>query len=268
MGNDEAKVNDVELNQTNKTNDDSSDDDNNDKNDNSDSDSDINVKLDEEDDQIKKISYIDFLRSKMKKTIVDSDDDEIVEKVEETKKITKKKVVIIKVVEEDLKKSIENELKPDLTEDLTENGRLFVRNISYSVVESELTELFEKFGPVSDIHIPIDKNNDKKGKGYAFIQYMFPENALKAMKSLDGTSFQGRLLHIIIAQNPKEKDELVNPNKMKLSSFQLKKEENRLKLLNDKNGWNSSYVRFDRFGTVLLFLIPHWSNIWNQTKPN
>ena len=76
---------------------------------------------------------------------------------------------------------------------------------------------------------------------------MIPEHAVAAMKALDGSSFQGRLLHIILAKRPKDKEPIVNPNinRNKLSSFQLKKEEERKKLAGNKEGWNSSFVRAD-----------------------
>lgn len=39
-----------------------------------------------------------------------------------------------------------------------------------------------------------------KGKGYAFVLFMFPQNALQAMQQLDGSIFQGRILHVIPAK--------------------------------------------------------------------
>jgi RNA recognition motif-containing protein len=34
-------------------------------------------------------------------------------------------------------------------------------------------------------------------KGFAFVEYQMPENAVKVLSELDGTSFMGRLLHVI-----------------------------------------------------------------------
>lgn len=47
-------------------------------------------------------------------------------------------------------------------------------------------------GPLSEIHFPIDKLT-KKPKGFAFITYMIPEDAVKALAELDGQVFQVRL---------------------------------------------------------------------------
>jgi multiple RNA-binding domain-containing protein 1 len=46
------------------------------------------------------------------------------------------------------------------------------------------------------IHIPIDPLT-KESKGLAFVTYVQSQDALTALRTLDGKSFQGRLLHII-----------------------------------------------------------------------
>ncbi|KAF8259088.1 hypothetical protein EI94DRAFT_1774016 [Lactarius quietus] len=62
-------------------------------------------------------------------------------------------------------------------------ARLFVRNLTFTCTEDELRGLFQPFGVVSQIHIPVDSVT-KESKGLAF-------------------SFQGRLLHIIGAVDKK-----------------------------------------------------------------
>lgn len=97
-------------------------------------------------------------------------------------------------------------------EDVAESGRLFVRNLPYTCTEEELKELFAKHGqkrtdknvfknafflicvtflkgPLSELHFPIDSLT-KKTKGFAFITYMIPENAVAALAQLDGHVFQ------------------------------------------------------------------------------
>lgn len=41
-------------------------------------------------------------------------------------------------------------------EDISESGRIFFRNLPYSVTEEELRQMFEKFGPVTELNLPID----------------------------------------------------------------------------------------------------------------
>ena len=40
-------------------------------------------------------------------------------------------------------------------ESVGESGRLFIRNLSYSVTESDIEDLFKKFGPLTEINLPI-----------------------------------------------------------------------------------------------------------------
>lgn len=84
-------------------------------------------------------------------------------------------------------------------ESIEENGRLFVRNLNYQCTVEDLEELFKKYGPTTEVNLPID-NLTQKIKGYAFITFMFPEHAKMAFNELDRSTFQGRLLHIIPAE--------------------------------------------------------------------
>lgn len=79
---------------------------------------------------------------------------------------------------------------------LAESGRVFVRNLSYTCTEDDLSALFGQYGPLNEVYMPIDRET-KRPKGFAFVLYMFAEHALRAFAELDGTSFQGRLLHLI-----------------------------------------------------------------------
>lgn len=52
-------------------------------------------------------------------------------------------------------------------------------------------------GPLSEIHFPIDKST-KKPKGFAFITYMIPEHAVKALAELDGQVFQVQQMRLFL----------------------------------------------------------------------
>ena len=121
-----------------------------------------------------------------------------------------KRVFLHKVVER--KKPQEAQQKPKLwemkmeneeCEDIGESGRLYLRNLAYCCTEDELERLFTKYGPVSEVHLPIDSFT-KKVKGFAFVTFMFPEHAVKAFQDLDGKAYMGRLLHILPGQEKKE----------------------------------------------------------------
>ncbi|KAI0702632.1 hypothetical protein C8Q76DRAFT_802236 [Earliella scabrosa] len=83
-------------------------------------------------------------------------------------------------------------------------SRLFVRNLAFTCTESELLELFQTHGEVSQAHLVLDPMT-KQPKGLAYVTYAKPESALAAYEALDKTSFQGRLLHILPAVDRKGK---------------------------------------------------------------
>ena len=87
-------------------------------------------------------------------------------------------------------------------ESVGESGRIFIRNLPYSATEDDISVLFSKFGPLSETTVPVDKNT-RKYKGFAFVTFMMPEHAVKAFSELDGSTFMGRLLHLLPAK-PKE----------------------------------------------------------------
>ena len=84
-------------------------------------------------------------------------------------------------------------------EDVSESGRLFVRNLSYSTTEDDLAGLFDKFGPLTEVTIPLDKTTNRP-TGFAFVTFMLPEHAVRAFEAIDGQIFQGRLIHLLPAK--------------------------------------------------------------------
>ena len=87
-----------------------------------------------------------------------------------------------------------------------ETGRLFVRNLAYSTTEDELRALFERQGTTAEVHLVADRSTGQS-KGFAYVLYMIPEDAGKAMAALDGAIFHGRLLHVLPADKPREKQD-------------------------------------------------------------
>ncbi|KAK3574803.1 hypothetical protein QTP86_018394 [Hemibagrus guttatus] len=141
-------------------------------------------------------------------------------------------------------KNFVSELKEDEEEeDVSESGRLFVRNLPYTCTEEELKELFTKHGHLSELHFPIDSLT-KKPKGFAFVTYMIPENAVAALAQLDGHIFQGRILHIIPSRIKKEKPEQ-GPNAPGSSSYKRQKD------AKDKAGSGSSVLEIICLGDAI-----------------
>ncbi|KAF9334647.1 hypothetical protein BG006_001777 [Podila minutissima] len=130
---------------------------------------------------------------------------------------------------------------------IADTGRLFVRNLPYTCTEEDLRKLFEKFGPLSEVHMPISKDT-KKPKGYAYVLYLLPEHAIKAYTSLDKKFFMGRLLHIIASKEkpqPKEDEEsALGPGGRPLSIKKQRELKKKGQSGMDFN-WNSLYMNSD-----------------------
>ncbi|XP_043353746.1 probable RNA-binding protein 19 isoform X3 [Dermochelys coriacea] len=124
-------------------------------------------------------------------------------------------------------------------EDLSESGRLFVRNLPYTSTEEDLEQIFSKYGPLSEIHFPIDSLT-KKPKGFAFITYMIPEHAVKAFAEVDGQVFQGRMLHVLPSTIKKEEGE--NLDAEGSSSYKKQKESKDKANSASSHNWNALFM--------------------------
>jgi multiple RNA-binding domain-containing protein 1 len=143
--------------------------------------------------------------------------------------------------------------------DVGETGRLLLRNLAYTVTEDDLYKLFSKYGEISEIHIPINKET-KKPRGIAFVLFMMPQDAAKAYEALDGSIFQGRLLHILPAKPPKVKEIPTDTlSQLRRSEFQKKKEQKMHQLSTQDFNWNSLFIRSDTVAAAI-------ANQYNITK--
>ena len=164
--------------------------------------------------------------------------------------------------EEKKTKTKKDEKKTDEGEDEDEgdfeNGRLFLRNLSYTCKEEELEKLFEAYGPIVECSMPIDTFS-KRPKGFAYITCMFPLKALKAFNELDGTIFQGRMLHIMPAKNKKSSDEPSPPEGTnthaghtdKDDKFKAKRDAELKKKAQSAHNWNSLFISQDAIANLM-----------------
>uniref|UniRef100_A0A5K4EQ51 Putative rna binding motif protein n=1 Tax=Schistosoma mansoni TaxID=6183 RepID=A0A5K4EQ51_SCHMA len=147
---------------------------------------------------------------------------------------------------------------------ILETGRLFVRNLSYACTEQHLEKLFSVHGSLSDIHLAFEPWS-QVSKGFAFITFLFPSDAVKAYKSLDKTKFMNRLIHILPGQeNIEPKDSFRkplnnvyrnensgDPSKILLSSFQNDRFQELKKDSGVGHNWNALFIRPDAVATYL-----------------
>ncbi|KAF2758794.1 putative pre-rRNA processing protein Mrd1 [Pseudovirgaria hyperparasitica] len=122
-------------------------------------------------------------------------------------------------------------------------GRLFIRNLPYDSTEDSLQKHFEPYGRIDEVHVPVSKKTGSS-KGFAYIQYVDAESASKALEELDGTTFAGRLLHILPAAAKKE----TKLDEFALSKLPLKKQQQIRRKADASTStfnWNSLYMNTD-----------------------
>ncbi|XP_070690343.1 probable RNA-binding protein 19 isoform X2 [Pempheris klunzingeri] len=143
--------------------------------------------------------------------------------------------------EKEIDRNFTRKLKEDEEEeDVAESGRLFIRNLPYTCTEEDIKELFAKHGPLSEVLFPIDSLT-KKPKGFAFITYMIPENAVTALAQLDGHIFQGRMLHLLPSTVKKEKidSDAGGPGS---SSYKRQKDAKNKASSSSSHNWNTLFL--------------------------
>ncbi|KAI6118428.1 hypothetical protein F5141DRAFT_1194724 [Pisolithus sp. B1] len=126
---------------------------------------------------------------------------------------------------------------------ILQTGRLFLRNLAFSCTDVELRELFQSFGEIDQVHLPIDSIS-KQPKGFAYIKFKQPSSAVAAYVALDKKSFQGRLLHILPAVERSGKLEITDRDGKKGS---LKEERNakRKGMAGRDFNWSTLYMNSD-----------------------
>ncbi|XP_017048334.1 probable RNA-binding protein 19 [Drosophila ficusphila] len=135
-------------------------------------------------------------------------------------------------------------------DDISESGRIFFRNLAYTTTEEDLRKLFEQFGPVVEVNLPVDKLT-RKIKGFGTVTYMMPEHALKAFNALDGTDFHGRLLHLLPGKDiEKSPQDDLDENDASLS-FKEKKALKLKKSAQKPIGWNTLFLGANAVADIL-----------------
>jgi len=81
-----------------------------------------------------------------------------------------------------------------------ETSKLYVGNLTYSVTEKQLEELFSQYGDVKDVRI-IER------KGFGFVEMGTAEEAEKAKEALNETEFEGRTMRVDEARPPRPRRE-------------------------------------------------------------
>lgn len=106
-----------------------------------------------------------------------------------------KKEEIDQIFEKKKKAPQEKPEKPqEIPEKKLDEKRLYVINLPFNASEEEIKEIFEKYGKITEIKLPKDKEG--KFKGFAYISYENETQALHAFSALDNKIVMGRILHV------------------------------------------------------------------------
>jgi|APSaa5957512576_1039674.scaffolds.fasta_scaffold08979_2 nucleolin len=88
-------------------------------------------------------------------------------------------------------------------------SKLYVGNLSYSISEEELKDVFAEYGDVEECKLITDFRTGRS-KGFAFVKFATVEDAANAMEQLNEQEVQGRKLFIKIAQPPRPREDRGN----------------------------------------------------------
>lgn len=82
------------------------------------------------------------------------------------------------------------------------NTKMYVGNLPFSAMESDLRDLFTEYGTVTDLFLPMDQMSGRP-RGFAFVTMDSVTAMEESIKALNGRDFMGRALTINEAR-PKE----------------------------------------------------------------
>ena len=84
----------------------------------------------------------------------------------------------------------------------TSRRALYIGGIDNSVSESTLRAAFVPFGPIQHIDMPMDYAAGTH-KGYAFLEFVDPDDTSDAIYNMDGAELFGKALTVNVAQADK-----------------------------------------------------------------
>ena len=84
------------------------------------------------------------------------------------------------------------------------NTKLFVGNLSFNTTENDLQDAFAAFGTVVETTIMMDRTTQRP-RGFGFVTMATPEDAERAIQSMNGKSVDGRPLTVNAARPREER---------------------------------------------------------------
>ena len=67
-----------------------------------------------------------------------------------------------------------------------------MRNLVFEIREKHLEKLFNKFGDIDHVNVPMNMKVTANNRGFGFVEFKTKEVAQKAVAEMNGTTFKGR----------------------------------------------------------------------------
>ncbi|MDD2960973.1 MAG: RNA-binding protein [Muribaculaceae bacterium] len=87
---------------------------------------------------------------------------------------------------------------------------IYISNLSYSVKDESLLELFSAFGEVTSAKVITDKFSGRS-RGFGFVEMSDDAAGQNAIDQLNNTEFEGRTISVNVAQPREEKPRNFRP---------------------------------------------------------
>ncbi|MDJ1171229.1 RNA-binding protein [Roseofilum sp. BLCC_M154] len=82
---------------------------------------------------------------------------------------------------------------------------VYIGNLSFKAEENDLRDVFSEYGTVTNVFLPVDRESGKK-RGFAFVDMSTEAEEAKAIETLDGAEWMGRMMKVNKAK-PRENRE-------------------------------------------------------------
>jgi cold-inducible RNA-binding protein len=80
--------------------------------------------------------------------------------------------------------------------------RVYVRNFAIGTTEDSVRDAFARAGRVSEVRLIVNRRTGRP-RGFAFVTMSSPEEATRAIRSMNGTLLAGRPLRVSLAADRK-----------------------------------------------------------------
>ncbi len=81
---------------------------------------------------------------------------------------------------------------------------IYVGNIPFDVTDADVKEVFQEYGTVKRVHLPMDRETNRM-RGFGFVEMETEDQETAAIEDLNGAEWLGRILKVNKARPREEK---------------------------------------------------------------